>query len=428
MDKFLITGLGGRRKLSGSIEVKGAKNAALKALAASMLFDDGIVLKNVPDIEDVKRMNDILMSIGVSVVTSKYGEYTLSIPQKPKTDLPTGLAQKMRASIVLSGPLLSRFGAVSFPHPGGCVIGERPIDLFLDGFTKMGAQCSYKEKRYILKVPHGVLQGASIVFKKPSVTATETLMMAATHARGKTVLKNAAQEPEVVALSEFLNTCGAQIKGAGTSTIEIIGEKTLRSGRAKYQTPPDRIEAGSFLILGALAARDLEIKNCNPLHMEMLIETLKHAGVNIEVGRDSVLVRHSTPVRFQPIDIETREYPGFPTDLQAPMTIFLTQAYGESHVFETIFEGRLSYVPDLIQMGAQIDVLDTHRIIVHGPVVLSGREVESPDLRAGLAFIVAAIVAKGKSVIHNVYNIDRGYEKVEERLREIGVGIERIGS
>jgi len=425
-DRFIINGLGGKKKLSGSIEVKGAKNAALKALAASILFKDGITLKNVPDIEDVKRMNDILEEIGVSVTNEKRGKYALSTPQKVKTDLPIDLAQRMRASIVLSGPLLSRFGAVSFPHPGGCVIGERPIDFFIDSFEKMGARYFYDGKQHVLKAPKKTLHGATIIFKKPSVTATETLMMAATLVYGKTILKNTAQEPEIVALAEFLNACGAKISGAGTSTIEIIGSKSLRSGRATYQTPPDRIETGSFLILAALTGKKVEIKKCDPTHLEILIETLKHAGVHIDVEKDSILVSNSTSAKFQPTDIETREYPGFPTDLQAPMTVFLTQVRGQSHVFETIFEGRLAYVSDLIRMGARVDVCDPHRIIVHGPTALFGREVKSPDLRAGLAFVIATIIAKGQSVIHNVYNIDRGYEKIEERLSNLGVNIKRV--
>ncbi|MBI2108661.1 MAG: UDP-N-acetylglucosamine 1-carboxyvinyltransferase [Parcubacteria group bacterium] len=427
-ERFLIKGLGGAQALSGSIAVKGAKNAALKALASSILFEDGITLNNVPDIEDVKRMNDILSALGVVVSNKKEGEYALSVPGTLATDLPVDLAQKMRASIVLTGPILSRFGKVSFPHPGGCVIGERPIDLFLSGFEAMGARVTRESDRYTLFVPDGRLSGTSIFFKKPSVTATETLIMAATLAKGETIIKNAAREPEIGILADFLNSCGARIRGAGDANIYIEGGGLLSGVRDVFHTPSDRIETGSFLILGALAGVNFEIKNCNPKHVEALTEILRQVGVAVDVGKNSIMLsKNAHPSSLTSVDIETREYPGFPTDLQAPMTVFLTQTSGQSLVFETIFEGRLSYVEELVRMGADIKALDPHRVIVRGPKALKGREMESPDLRAGLAFVIAAIVAKGDSVIHNVYNIDRGYEKIEERLRGVGVDIKRIG-
>lgn len=425
-DRFIIKGLGGERVLSGSIAVKGAKNAALKALAASILFSDGVRLTNVPHIEDVKQMNDILSYLGVRVSGGKTGEYVLSVQDKLIMNLPTDLAQKMRASIVLSGPLLARFGSVSFPHPGGCVIGKRPIDFFIEGFEQMGARHVYKDGRYTLTVIGGKLRGADIFLKKPSVTATETLMMAAILARGKTIIKNAAREPEIASLADFLNKCGASIRGAGEATIEIEGGGLLHSGNNVYHTPPDRIEAGSFLILGALAGKEFEIKNCNPSHIEILTKVLRRAGVIMDIEKNSIILHdneHSSA--FHSVDIETREYPGFPTDLQAPMTVFLTQVNGQSLVFETIFEGRLAYVEELTRMGAAIQTCDPHRVIVSGPSALKGREMESPDLRAGLAFVIAAIIADRLSTIHNVYNIDRGYERIEERLQGVGVDIKR---
>jgi len=385
-----------------------------------------MTLKRVPQIEDIKQISDILRHLGAKV-KERQGKHRIAIPVNIKTDLSDDLAKKIRASIVLTGPILARFGRVSFPHPGGCVIGERPIDLFLDGYKKMGAVLRQTSGSYILTVPLGKLKGATIFFRKPSVTATETLMMAAILANGKTIIKNAAREPEIEHLAAFLNTCGARIKGVGTETIEILGTPLLENRDSAYTVLPDRIETGSFLILGALLGEELEIRNCNPIHVETLIETLRAVGVSIEVYKDRLIVRGNPhPKKFTSMDIETREYPGFPTDLQAPTVVFLTQTNGASLVFETVFGGRLSYVGDLVRMGARIDVCDTHRIIVRGPVKLYGRELESPDLRAGLAFVIAAIVAKGTSVIHNVYNIDRGYERIEERLQKIGVNIQRI--
>ncbi|MDP3726214.1 MAG: UDP-N-acetylglucosamine 1-carboxyvinyltransferase [bacterium] len=427
--KFIIEGVGGKRTLFGSIPVLGAKNAALKMLAASILFTDEIQLENIPDIEDVKRMNDILSHLGahISQKTNDHSKYYISIPNTFSTDLPIELANKLRASIVLSGPLLARFGRVSFPHPGGCVIGERPIDFFIEGFEAMGARMARDGEIYMLTVPSKKLQGATIFFKKPSVTATETLMMAGVLASGKTILKNAAREPEIPILADFLNKCGARIKGAGESVIEIMGGGLLHSKGTVYQTPPDRIETGSFLILGALAGKDFTITHCDPSHIEMLINMLRGVGVNMEITKNSITVnKNASPKEFSSLNIETREYPGFPTDLQAPMTVFLTQTSGQSLVFETIFEGRLAYVEELSRMGADIQVCDPHRVIVQGPTPLKGREMESPDLRAGLAFIIAAIVGNGTSVIHNIYNIDRGYERIEERLRGVRVDIKRI--
>jgi len=425
---FKIKGLDGRKTLKGSIQVGGAKNAALKAFASSLLFGDEIILKNVPNIEDVSRMVDILSSLGVRIVKKKSNSFVCSAGNFKEVTLENSLAKRLRASIVLTGPLLARKGKVSFPHPGGCVIGARPIDLFLDGFKKMSARVSEKNGQYHIMAPSGKLKGAEIFFKNQSVTGTETFMMAAVLAQGKTVIKNAAMEPEIANLAEFLNKCGANIKGAGTHTIEIFGTngKLLSSRGKSYTTLPDRIEAGSFLILAALAGKNITIKNCNPEHMESLIGILRDNGASIKTEKNSIMVLGDSNKKLKAVDIKTHEYPGFPTDLQAPMTVLLTQSDGESMVFETIFEGRLSYVEELARMGAQIKMMDPHRVLVHGPTPLKGKDLESPDLRAGLAFIIAGVVAKGQSLIHNVYNIDRGYEKVEERLRGLGVDIERV--
>ncbi|TSC61224.1 MAG: UDP-N-acetylglucosamine 1-carboxyvinyltransferase [Parcubacteria group bacterium Gr01-1014_107] len=425
-DRFVIEGLAGQKKLSGSIAVRGSKNAVLPVMASSLLFKDNLTLKGIPSIEDVFQMANLLRGLGMKV-RLKDGRVRIDPNGIEKPDLDEEIAKRMRASIFLVGPLLAREGIVSFPHPGGCVIGERPIDLFVDGFRKMGAKLKEKGGRYWLKSV-GKLRGAEIFFPAQSVGATETLMMAAVLAEGKTILKNVALEPEVESLGEFLISSGARIKGLGTTTIEIRGGGLLKSKRA-YKTIPDRLETGCFLILSALAGRNVLIKNCEPKHVEILLETLKRAGVKMKIGKDSVRVLQNKKLKhYQSVNIKTHEYPGFPTDLQAPMVVFLTQAKGEAVVFETIFESRLNYTQDLVKMGADITLWDAHRVMVKGPTSLRGRELEGPDIRAGLAFTIAAAVAKGHSIINNVYYIDRGYERIETRLRKIGVDIKRTNN
>ncbi len=426
-EQFIIQGFAGRRTLSGSIPVRGAKNAALKALAASLLFKDEVVISNVPEIEDINRAVELLAGLGVKIARRGRHTYVVRTPRRVRTALSPEIAEKLRASVVFTGPLLAREGKVVFPHPGGCLIGARPIDLFLSGFQKMGARIKEDGKTYEITAPRGKLEGATIFFGKPSVTATETLLMAGVLARGTTVLKNAAMEPEIAALAEFLNACGAKIDGAGTSKITVKGTGLL-SGKKSFVTPPDRIEAGSFLILAALAAKDMTITHCNPAHLESLLEHLRAAGVSIEVGKNKIRVRNEngSPRVLTSFDVKTHEYPGFPTDLQAPMAVLLTQAEGSALVFETIFEGRFRYLEALLKMGAKIEVCDPHRVIISGQTPLRGRTLESPDLRAGLAYILAALIAEGESVIHNVYTIDRGYERIEERLEKLGADIKRI--
>jgi UDP-N-acetylglucosamine 1-carboxyvinyltransferase len=424
-EKFIIQGLGGEKTLVGEISVNGAKNAVLKAMAASFLFADEVVLKNVPDIEDVSRMEELLSALGV-LIEEKTNTRKLLCGKNLLSDMPTEISKRFRASIVVSGPLLARLGKISFPHPGGCVIGARPIDLFLDGFQKMGATVKEKDGRYFVEVKNG-LKGAKIFFRNQSVGATETFMMAAVLAKGKTVLKNCAMEPEIVSLAEFLVSCGAKIKGFGTTTIEITGGGKLRAKGKEYHTLPDRLETGSFLILGALAAKDLLIKNCEPEHVSALLEMLQYSGVKLEVGKKSIRVLGSdfSNADLRALTVKTHEYPGFSTDLQSPMVVFLTQALGESLVFETIFEGRLNYTSELVRMGADITMWDANRAMIKGPMPLKGRELESPDIRTGYAFVIAGIIAKGETVIHNVYYIDRGYAMIEKRLQNIGVRITR---
>ncbi|HEY5383181.1 MAG TPA: UDP-N-acetylglucosamine 1-carboxyvinyltransferase [Candidatus Paceibacterota bacterium] len=411
--KFIVEGLGGKKSLEGEIVVGGAKNAATKALAASLLFEDELTFENLPDIEDVKRMQELL-------AVARQGTALNPVMDKK-------ISERMRSSIVMTGPILARTGSVTFPFPGGCVLGERPIDLFFEGYKAMGASVEEKDDLFVVNAAKNKLKGAHIIFPFVSVTATETLMLAAVLAKGETVLENTAMEPEIPYLAEFLNSCGAHIEGAGTSTIKIIGGDLLKANGAAFKTPPDRVEAGSFVILAALAGKEVTIKNCEPKHMGALLTLMRRAGVPLEVGSDYVTVRAGDVPndQFTLVSVRTHEYPGFPTDLQAPMAVLLSQSSGEGTILETIFDSRFRYVDDLVRMGADITVMNPHKILIKGPRGLSRKELESPDLRGGLAYIIAATVATGTSTIDNAYVIDRGYAHIEERLQKLGLNIRR---
>lgn len=419
-DTFVIRGLAGGKSLSGTIAVSGAKNAALPVMAASAMVSGETRLENVPDIRDIDSMARLLEKLG-AFVTRK--DHTLSVGAKNITGsvLDTELSKSMRASILLSGPLLARFGRVTFPHPGGCVLGSRPIDVFIDGFKKLDAEFSEDGETYTLSAPHG-LSGGDIFFRTVSVTGTETLMMAATAARSPVTLRNAAMEPEVVATAEFLKACGAVISGAGTPTI-VIFPSSLQPPASSFQIIPDRIEAASFLVLGALAGEGITVSGTRPEHLGAVIEALLSMGVPLSIEGDSITV--SAPEKLSPIDLKTHEYPGFPTDVQAPLTVLLTQASGESTVLETIFDGRLNYVSELVRMGADIQLWNPHKASVRGTTSLKARDINGPDIRAGLAFILAAVAADDVSHIGNARLIDRGYENIENKLSAVGVSIKR---
>lgn len=422
---FKIAGLSGKRTLKGTIPVYGAKNAVLKILAAAPLFAESLTIQNVPKIEDVERSCELLTALGVTASTQEKRSIGLSIPKKMETDLPTDIAKRFRASVVFTGPLLARFGKVSFPHPGGCVLGGRPIDVFLNAYEKLGAKIVHKNERYHISAPKG-LTGAHIHFRIPSVTGTETVLMAAALAKGKTVLQNAAMEPEVVSLAEFLQESGVKIEGIGTPRLTVHGTNgKLLVAKKPYITIPDRIEAGSFVVLAALLGKDVTITNCVPEHVESLLEHIREMGVHFETTKNSVRVFGNEKVTLKPVHIKTHEYPGFPTDLQQPMLVALTQAKGESTVWETIFEDRLRYTQELQNMGANITNMNPLQVIIRGKTPFRGKALQSPDLRAGIAFVIAGALASGTSTIGNVYNIDRGYENLEERLRAIGLSITR---
>ncbi|MDB5224536.1 MAG: UDP-N-acetylglucosamine 1-carboxyvinyltransferase, UDP-N-acetylglucosamine 1-carboxyvinyltransferase [Candidatus Adlerbacteria bacterium] len=421
--KFVVEGLAGQKKLAGRIRVGGAKNAVLKALAASVLFDDAVTLDNVPEIEDVARMKELLVAAGAQVEGN-----TVVPPSEWDPSLDQSIAGKLRASIVMTGPMLARMGRVCFPLPGGDVIGDRPIDLFVAGFRAMGATVEIDDHQYTVIAPEGGLQGADIFFPFVSVTATETLMMCAILAHGTTTLGNAAIEPEIIALAEYLASCGAKITGIGTPTLYIEGlgrGKLLHAEGQVFMTPPDRIETGSFVLFGALAGAEVVVEHCNPKHVEAFLQLMKQAGVDFTVGPDSITVRgKSTP--YQAVSVRTHEYPGFATDTQAPMAVFLSQCDGESTILETIFDGRFRYADDLVRMGADILVMNPHKILIRGSRALVGRDMESLDIRAGLAYLLAATVAEGTSNIDNAYIIDRGYEHIEQRLQGLGLNIQRV--
>lgn len=422
-DRFIING---GKKLKGEIEVKGAKNAALKVFAASILTSETVKIKNVPEVEDIVRTLELLKNLGVEVLHPKHGEYQITATKIKTSAINSKIAKKLRASIVLTASLLNRTGSVKFPHPGGCIIGERPIDIFLDGYKALGAKISYQNGLYDIK---GKLTGTKFVFGNISVTGTEAMIMSASMAKGETILKNCACEPEIESLANFLNSCGAKIKGAGTPFITIEGVKSLTGG--EYQTIPDRIEAGTFAILAAATKSNILIKNCEPEHLDSLWNILKRVGVCLKTCGNSVEINparigRTSFSRLKTVNIKTHEYPGFPTDLQAPICVLLTQAKGQGMIHETIFEGRLFWLDELQRMGANVLMHDPHRISIQGPTKLRARDIESPDLRAGMAYLIAALTAKGKSVINNVYQIDRGYEKIEERLKKIGADIKRI--
>lgn len=440
-DRFIVEGLAGKKVLKGRVQINGAKNAVLKAMAASVLFADEMVIANAPDTEDVKKLAHLLRLAGAEVVvdTAKK-EIRINASTITSTDLDHETTRAMRGSVMLTGPLLARFGKVSFHVPGGCVIGARPIDLYVDAYKKLSAKVTVQGDHYSIEAP-SKLVGAEIFFALQTVGGTETMMMAAILAKGTTVLKNCAMEPEIVSLAEFLVQCGAQISGIGSPTMTIVGGGLLRAAGKKYHTIPDRIEAGSFLLLGALCADDLLIEHCNPLHLESVTSALQNAGIALAIGKDSIHIKGNANTNWSDVSsfsVRTHEYPGFPTDLQPQMVAFLTHTSGEGIMFETIFEGRFKYVQDLVRMGAEITEMNPREVLVRGfgdcevsggkktLIALSADEpLQAHDIRAGFAVVMAALAAKGTSVIQNTYYIDRGYEKLEERLAALGATIRR---
>jgi UDP-N-acetylglucosamine 1-carboxyvinyltransferase len=422
MDKFVIRG---GNPLHGTVLISGAKNSALPCMAAAILTEEQVTLENIPQVRDIETERKLLIAMGAEVELgtgsadhhTRINFRTLSNPEARYE-----IVKTMRASSLVLGPLLARAGVARVAMPGGCAIGGRPIDLHLKGLEKMGATIA-QEHGY-LEARADKLKGAHIVFDKITVTGTEDLLMAAVLAEGETLMENCAREPEVCDLAALLTAMGAKIEGAGTSTIRVQGVTSLNG--AQYRINPDRIEAGTFLIAGAVTAGDLTISNCNPDHLGAVISKLQEAGAQIDIlGADSVRVRATG--KLQAADISTEEYPGFPTDMQAQYMALATQAEGVSIIKENIFENRFMHVQELVRMGANIKV-DGPTATVRGPASLSAAAVMCSDLRASASLVLAALVADGESILDRVYHMDRGYEHFEQKLESVGAQIKRIGN
>jgi UDP-N-acetylglucosamine 1-carboxyvinyltransferase len=420
MDKFVVRG---GNPLLGTVRVSGAKNAALPAMAAALLTDEPVILENIPQVRDIETERQLLAAMGAEVELG-YGRAqhrtTICCRNLSSPEASYELVKTMRASTLVLGPLVARMGMARVSLPGGCAIGARPIDLHLKGLEKLGAKIS-QEHGYI-EARAERLKGARIVFEKITVTGTEDLLMAATLAEGETILENCAREPEVVDLAALLNKMGAQIEGAGTHTIHIHGVRKLHG--ARHRIIPDRIEAGTFLVAGALTGGDLLVSGCEPLHLNALLQKLEDCGVTIRPNGDSIRVISDGPLKGA--DVITEEYPGFPTDMQAQYMALATQAEGTSIVTENIFENRFMHAQELVRMGANVKV-EGSRAVVRGRTPLSGAAVQASDLRASASLVLAALVADGETIIDRVYHIDRGYEHIEEKLRGVGAQIRRIG-
>ena len=420
MDKFRITG---GRSLKGGISISGAKNSALPCMAAALLTPGTVTLHNLPYARDIITQRRLLEDLGATVLTPELRTHKISASHIELFEAPYELVKTMRASVLALGPLLARFGKAKVSLPGGCAIGTRPIDLHLSGFEKLGAQVKLEAGNVVARAPKGGrLIGADIRFDKVTVTGTENLMMAATLAKGKTVLRNSACEPEVTDLCELLNRMGARVRGGGTQTIEIEGVEAL--GGAEHTIIPDRIETGTFMIAAAITQGDLEIKDCQPKHLRALIQKLQTVGVEIEELNPSTLrVTSKNPLSSS--NVTTEPYPLFPTDMQAQYMALMTQSHGRSVIAETVFENRYMHVSEMQRMGAHIHV-NGHIATVDGPSQLTGAPVLASDLRASASLVLAGLVAQGETIIDRVYHIDRGYEKIEAKLRTVGADIERV--
>src|SRR5246127_4538751 len=420
MDKFVVRG---GNPLLGTVRISGAKNAALPAMAAALLTEEPVILENIPQVRDIETERRLLAAMGAEVELG-YGRAhhrtTISCRNLSAPEASYELVKTMRASTLVLGPLVARMGRARVSLPGGCAIGARPIDLHIKGLEQLGAKIT-QEHGYI-EAKADRLKGTEIVFDKITVTGTEDLLMAATLADGETILQNCAREPEVADLADLLNKMGARIDGAGTPTIRVKGVGKLKG--AKHRIIPDRIEAGTFIVAGAMTGGDLNVAGCEPAHLGALIGKLHEVGVKTKSSEDAVRVMGDNP--FTAADMTTEEHPGFPTDCQAQYMALVTQAEGTSIITENIFENRFMHAQELVRMGANIKI-EGRRADVRGKTPLSAAAVLASDLRASASLVLAALVADGETIIDRVYHIDRGYERIEEKLKSVGAQVRRIG-
>ena len=408
----------GGARLTGEVRVSGAKNAALPILASSLLTTGRCIYRNVPALGDVRTMERLLGELGAAVQTKSGGVTVVDTSHVTKVEAPYDLVKTMRASVVVLGPLTARYGRARVSLPGGCAIGARPIDQHLKGLAAMGAK---------IELSHGYvrtrakrLHGATIVFDMVTVTGTENLMMAAALADGRTTLENAAREPEVEELARVLNKMGARIKGAGTSLITIEGVDELQP--VEHAIIPDRIEAGTLLVAAAITRGNVLVRDCLPEHLDAVIVKLRAAGVEVTAEDGGLRVRAKADL--QPTDISTQPFPGFPTDMQAQFMVLMTRARGQSVLTETIFENRFMHVPELQRMGADI-LVEGRTVIVRGPNKLTGAEVMATDLRASASLVLAGLIASGQTKIRRIYHLDRGYDRLDTKLRALGADLRR---
>jgi UDP-N-acetylglucosamine 1-carboxyvinyltransferase len=424
MDKFCIRG---GKPLHGTVKIGGAKNSALPLMAAALLTPEPVTLRNIPKVRDIVTMGKLLafMSAKVSTPALPSSTYTIESPSLNEAIAPYELVKTMRASILTLGPAIARSSVAHVSLPGGCAIGARPVDLHLAALEKMGARIATEHGYIQARVPNGGrLRGAHIVFEKITVTGTENILMAATLADGVTTLENCAREPEVTDLIHLLRKMGADIQGDETSTLKIRGVRELRG--ATHSIIPDRIEAGTFLIAGAITNGDLTIADCRPAHLGAVIAKLQASGVPVEIPDESTMRVHDGH-KLVAADVTTEEYPGFATDMQAQYMALATQAQGTSVITETIFENRFLHASEMMRMGAHITI-DGRRAIVRGLTQLSGSIVQASDLRASAGLVLAGLVASGETIIDRVYHIDRGYECIVEKLSALGADIARLHS
>ncbi len=416
MAKYIVQG---GKKLNGIVKISGSKNAALPILSATLLTNQKIILKNVPDIADIHSMIALLQSLGCEVIFEN-NTVTVDAGNAKYRDIMSEGICNMRASILLLGPLLARFGKAKMSFPGGCILGKRPVDAHLTALEGLGAEVL--DVNDVLSLKTDKLKGDDITLSEMSVTATENVVMGAVLAEGESTIRLAAAEPHVQDLCNFLNKLGAKISGIGTHKLQITGVKEL--GGCEYSITGDYLEAGTFAIATALTKGEVEIQGIDPHHLDIFWNKFKELGIPFTFGENSVTV-HPYESLGHVEKIRTAVYPSFPTDLQAPFTVLLTQAQGESHVYETLFEGRLNYLFELEKMGAKFEILNPHQAQIIGPTKLTGVPISSWDIRAGAAMVIAALAAQGTSEISNIGFIDRGYENLERKLKDLGASIER---